>query len=38
MLELLTMYLSFYKQYRGTHSERLDEKIDRLVEELKWMD
>ncbi len=38
LLEYLNDCLINYKLFKATHSERLDEKIDEIVEMLKQID
>ncbi|MBQ3023248.1 MAG: hypothetical protein IJD91_08020 [Clostridia bacterium] len=38
MLETLLIDIALYRQLRATHTEDLDDKIERLIEVLKWMD
>lgn len=38
LLETLLLDIALYRQFRATHTEDLDHKIDEMVERLKWMD
>lgn len=38
MLETLLIDIALYRQLRATHTEDLDDKIAKMVEDLKWMD
>lgn len=38
LLETLLIDVALYRQIRATHTEDLDDKIERLIEVLKWMD